>query len=395
MTERCYAGRIIHRIKKRLTDDFWRAQPSIGFTSQEAPAQPPTAPTYVGMAMLASSIDPFAQSDVSGQIHALANEFKAAYLDTSEHLTEFEKVQRLVQFLRLEKGFGAAEAYYDIHNSLIHSVLRLRRGIPLSLAVVFQAVAHVTNILGVNIMSFPGHVVIRHTEPGTESHMFIDMFQPRLLFPKPRDTITIDDIEKAHNTCILTQEQCENQLVTRYGVAVRINPGPGMTPREIYARCMRNIINADANTEIHGCDDYIRLCLMLTKYSTALQMAVSYRASRPQLEDFCLQVAERYSPEDVDLLSYWVASAYKINRIRREDVLDKEKVPKIYNQETAEYVWPVGSIVQIHPYGPCSVVIEWDICKQSSIFGERRRKMNGIYVACLLILLSLRDSLLG
>jgi hypothetical protein len=106
-------------------------------------------------------------------------------------------------------------------------------------------------------------------------------------------------------------------------------------------------------------------------------------------------VAERYSPEDVDLLSYWVASAYKINRIRREDVLDKEKVPKIYNQETAEYVWPVGSIVQIHPYGPCSVVIEWDICKQSSIFGERRRKMNGIYVACLLILLSLRDSLLG
>lgn len=335
------------------------AQPASGLNSLAA-GPPPTAPTYIGLAVLASSVDPFAQADVQKDMQALANTFKATHL-TTDNLSEFEKVQRLVEFLRLEQGFVAPEAYYDIHNSLIHSVLRNKRGIPLTLAVVFQAIAHLTNLLGVDIMSFPGHVVIRHTEPITDSRMYIDIFQPRTGLPKPRDQITAADIQSVRETCILTQEQCENQLVNRYGVAVRINPGPGMTPREVYARCMRNIINADTNSEICGREEYIRLRLMITKYSTALQMAVSYSASRYQLEDFCLKVAERYSPEDVDLFGHWVTSTYRINRIRRDDVMDRPKKPKIYNMMSARLVWPVGTIVVEPGQASCSVVIGWDI----------------------------------
>ncbi|KAI8580901.1 hypothetical protein K450DRAFT_235136 [Umbelopsis ramanniana AG] len=327
ITERYYAGRIIHRIKKRLADDFWRTQPRLGAGTN---GPPPTAPTYVGMAVLANAIDPVNDMDVHNQIVSLAKQFEEGYLSTPT-VNEFEKVQRLVQFLHLEKGFGAADIYYDIQNSLIHSVLRHRRGIPLSLAAVFQAIAHATNILGVDIMSFPGHVVVRHTEPSTERQMFIDLFQcVRDL--KARDAISIEDIEDTYKKCIFTQEQCENQLILRYGVAVRINAGPGMTPNEIYARCMRNIMNADANTQIRGRDDYIRLNLMLTRYSTSLQMALSYPPSRLQLEDFCIKIAKKL-----------------------------KRKPRIYDHVAEHHVWPVGTIIVKGSNGPCGVVIGWEL----------------------------------
>ncbi|KAI9283789.1 Transglutaminase-like superfamily-domain-containing protein [Umbelopsis sp. AD052] len=357
ITERYYAGRIIHRIKKRLADDFWRTQPRLGAGSN---GPPPTAPTYVGMAVLANAIDPVNDMDVHSQIMSLTKQFQEGYLNTPT-VNEFEKVQRLVQFLHLEKGFGAADIYYDIQNSLIHSVLRHRRGIPLSLAVVFQAIAHATNILGVDIMSFPGHVVVRHTEPITERQMYIDLFQS-VKNLKARDDITIENIEDAYKKCIFTQEQCENQLILRYGVAVRINAGPGMTPNEIYARCMRNIMNADGNTQIRGRDDYIRLNLMLTRYSTSLQMALSYPPSRLQLEDFCIKIAMQYHPEDIDLLSPWVSRAHRLNELLSSSEKKKlKRKPRIYDHAAEHHVWPVGTIIVKGSNGPCGVVIGWEL----------------------------------
>jgi hypothetical protein len=354
LTERYYAGRIIHRIKKRLANDFWRAQPKFGISKR-----PPTAPTYVGMSILANAVDPENEFDAQASIKALSNEFKAGYL-SSTALNEFEKVQRLVQFLRLEKGFGAADIYYDIHNSLIHSVLQYRRGIPLSLAVVFQAISHVTGILGVDIMSFPGHVVIRHTEPDAGQHMFIDLFQP-VRSIKAREDITFNDIDEAYKKCIFTQEQCEDQLLLRYGVAVRINAGPGMTPSEIYARCMRNIMSADANTQIHGRDDYIRVSLMLTRYSTHLQMAVCYPLSRLQLEHSCIKIAERYYPEDIDLLSHWVYRSSSLNSLVTGERNKIKRRARIYDHTAKPHVWPVGTIVTKGPNGPYGAVVGWQL----------------------------------
>jgi hypothetical protein len=359
LTERHYAGRILHRIKKQQCMDFWTGRSSQDLTSWPVTPGVMSAPTYVGLAMLSSSIMPFLELDVKHVMNRLAQLFKETYIHDNE-LSEFEKAKQLVYFMRLEQGFGAAESYYDIHNSLIPSVLLHRRGIPLSLAVVYQGIAHLADILGVDVMSFPGHVVIRHTEPGSESQMYIDLFQPQLQ-PKPKDMIAEQDILGVNEDCIMSREQCEEKFISRYGMAVRINPGPGMLPREIYARCMRNIINADTNTEFENSDQYMRYHLMLTKYATCLQMAMCYPASRPQLQNFCLQVAEQHAPEDVPLLQSWVTDTDRLDSIKQHNRKGQTAKPRIYDSLVDNYVRPVGSIVTRYNNGPASVVIRWSV----------------------------------
>lgn len=359
LTERHYAGRLIHRIKKRQCLNFWSGQSNQDVTSWPATPGVMNSPTYIGLAMLSCAIMPFLEVDVKQVMNELALQFKETYLTDSE-LSEFEKAKRLVFFMRLDQGFGAAKSYYDIHNSLIPSVLAYRRGVPLSLAVVYQGIAHLADILGVDVMSFPGHVVVRHTEPGMESQMYIDLFQTQL-HPKPQAIITEEDYASVEEDCIMTREQCEERFISRYGMAIRINPGPGMFPREIYARCMRNIMNADTNTEYENSGQYIRYHLMLTKYATSLQMAMCYAASRPQLQDFCLQVAEQHVPEDVDLLDSWVANMDRIKHIKRHDLKGQTTKPRVYDGLIDDYVRPVGSIVTRLKNGPASVVIRWTV----------------------------------
>lgn len=63
-------------------------------------------------------------------------------------------------FFRELQFAGNVNNYYDPQNSYIHSVLRTRRGIPISLAVVWLELAHSIKLdaQGVN---FPGHFLVR------------------------------------------------------------------------------------------------------------------------------------------------------------------------------------------------------------------------------------------
>ena len=65
----------------------------------------------------------------------------------------------LVEAVR-KLGFSGAENYYDPDNSSLEYVLRLRRGIPISLAVVLLGVAEQVDIAAVGI-NFPRHCLVR------------------------------------------------------------------------------------------------------------------------------------------------------------------------------------------------------------------------------------------
>ncbi len=83
--------------------------------------------------------------------------------------TEQKRLQVMSAYFYKELGFaGNVNDYYDPDNSFIHKVLESRRGIPISLAVVFIELA---GIVGLNAegISFPGHFLIRinlHEGPG-------------------------------------------------------------------------------------------------------------------------------------------------------------------------------------------------------------------------------------
>lgn len=75
--------------------------------------------------------------------------------------TETARLQRTLRFFYAAQGFaGNGRAYYDPDNSYLHRVIETRRGIPITLAVLFAELARHVG-LDVEGVSFPGHFLLR------------------------------------------------------------------------------------------------------------------------------------------------------------------------------------------------------------------------------------------
>jgi regulator of sirC expression with transglutaminase-like and TPR domain len=75
--------------------------------------------------------------------------------------TERKRLQVTSSYFYKELGFaGNVNDYYDPDNSFVHRVLETRRGIPISLAVIYMELA---GLVGLNAqgISFPGHFLIK------------------------------------------------------------------------------------------------------------------------------------------------------------------------------------------------------------------------------------------
>jgi regulator of sirC expression with transglutaminase-like and TPR domain len=96
--------------------------------------------------------------DVLAQLDALAADFE---VDAPEQLDPYEQASALVHHLAMRHGFaGNNQNYYEAENSYLDSVLRRRLGIPISLAVVYLAVARRVSI-SAQPVGFPGHFLVR------------------------------------------------------------------------------------------------------------------------------------------------------------------------------------------------------------------------------------------
>jgi len=82
-----------------------------------------------------------------------------------------QKLQMLNQFFYRELGFaGNLNDYYDPDNSYLNIVLSKRRGIPISLAVLYLEMAQQIGLAARGV-SFPGHFLLRVTMAGGEVMM--------------------------------------------------------------------------------------------------------------------------------------------------------------------------------------------------------------------------------
>jgi regulator of sirC expression with transglutaminase-like and TPR domain len=107
------------------------------------------------------------------------------------------------EYFHEQLGFdGVTEEYYTAPNSLLPDVLNLRRGIPISLSLVFQAIAWRTG-LEVKGVAAPGHFLLRFDVDELDAY-FIDPYhqchimdeREALLFL--RDRTGLKHINKAH-----------------------------------------------------------------------------------------------------------------------------------------------------------------------------------------------------
>ena len=130
------------------------------------------------------------------------------------------RVEALNRYLFEELGFAGNEAdYYDPRNSMLHQVLGRRKGIPITLSIVYAEVGRRAG-LRVEGVGLPGHFIVRAFEGGGEG-VLVDPFNRR----------TTD------------REECQSRLDVIYDGRLELNEEHlrAVGPRPILARVLGNL----------------------------------------------------------------------------------------------------------------------------------------------------------
>jgi regulator of sirC expression with transglutaminase-like and TPR domain len=176
--------------------------------------------------------------DVQGvlsQIDALAARLKQRL---AADASAIHRLRCLNRYFFQELGFaGNVNDYYDLHNSYVQRVLGTRRGIPITLALVYIEIAQQIG-LDARPVSFPGHFLVKLKMP--QGEVIIDPFNGH--------SLSREALEER-----LTPYRHRQGLVGEFeaplGLFLQVASG-----RDVIARMLRNL------KEIHrGAEDWPRL----------------------------------------------------------------------------------------------------------------------------------------
>ena len=123
--------------------------------------------------LVAAESDP--NVDVDGTLHTIDTWAKDLRARLEPDMNNLQKLARLRRFLFDELGFrGDRKDYYNPSNSLLHEVILRRRGIPLTLSILFMELGWRVGIPFEGV-GFPGRFLVRLAgEPGD---LLLDPFQ--------------------------------------------------------------------------------------------------------------------------------------------------------------------------------------------------------------------------
>ena len=138
---------------------------------------------------------------------------------------ELQRLRALNQFFFRDLGFGGnINDYYDPDNSYLNSVLRTRRGIPITLAVLWLELAVGLN-LNARGVAFPGHFMVKVNLP--KGQVVIDPFNGQSL---SREELA-ERLEPFRQRSTVSDE-----FEVPMGLYLQ-----SATPRDIIARMLRNL----------------------------------------------------------------------------------------------------------------------------------------------------------
>lgn len=137
--------------------------------------------------------------------------------------SSIQKLRMLNHFFYRELGFaGNVNDYYTPDNSYLHCVISTRRGIPISLAVVYMELAEQ---IGLNIkgVSFPGHFLMKLSVQSGD--IILDPFNGA--------SLSREDLEERLESFLEQQEYPAEAMLAAYLQEAQ--------PREILVRMLRNL----------------------------------------------------------------------------------------------------------------------------------------------------------
>ena len=157
--------------------------------------------------------------DVTEEIDAFAHRLRSRL---AEPISAVGAVRALAELLCKEEGFEGNEAdYYDHRNSLLDNVITSRKGIPISLSVLFAAVCARVGV-PLDMIGLPGHFLLgTRSEGPSGERLFIDVF---------------------HSGRLLNIDQCE-AIVRAYGIPWSEELARPVPLTEVWGRQVRNLAN--------------------------------------------------------------------------------------------------------------------------------------------------------
>ncbi len=142
------------------------------------------------------------------------------------HAPAVQRLQALNRFFYGDLGFGGnLNHYYDPSNSNLAAVLRTRRGIPISLAVLWMELAQGIG-LQVQGVAFPGHFLVKALLP--EGQALLDPFNGH--------SLTLGELEERLEP--FQPQGAQQHPQESMPLALYLQPA---TPRDIVARMLRNL----------------------------------------------------------------------------------------------------------------------------------------------------------
>ena len=146
-------------------------------------------------------------------------------------LTILEQIEVVNEYLFHREGFeGNSNDYYNFRNSLLECVLDTKKGIPITLAILYSCVCRRLN-LRVHLVGLPGHLVLgflttRHPNEEDAEVKFLDVF---------------------HKGELLTVHDCQH-ICASYGVPWEDKYLRPLPPNQVLQRILNNL----ANCHFHG-----------------------------------------------------------------------------------------------------------------------------------------------
>ena len=202
--------------------------------------------------------------DVQQVLDDVARLVKRVTARMPEGADDLTRLANLTQVFYKDLGFGMnANDYYAPENSYIFDVLRTRRGIPISLAVIWLELAQALNLQAQGI-SFPGHFLVKVAlegglvvlDPLTGESLGLDNLSERLSpYRAPEDQFAAPDLDEGETPLGLYLQGCP--------------------PRDMLARMLRNLKEIFRSQE-----DWPRMLQVLDRLVVLLPEAWDERRDR-------------------------------------------------------------------------------------------------------------------
>ena len=214
---------------------------------------------------------------------------------------QIQKVRALNQFFYRELGFGGnVNNYYDPDNSYLHRVLKTRRGIPISLALIYIEIAQQIG-LDVKGISFPGHFLMKLSVPSGE--IVID--------PINGDSLSREELEERLEPFIDQIRHAGKPLVDY------IEPA---SSRAILVRMLRNLKALFTDRErwqrLLGVQERLLILLpddVVERRDRGLAFA-QLNCPKSALEDLSAYLAQRPDAADADVIRRKLPALRQANR---------------------------------------------------------------------------------